>query len=656
MPVIEQPILSGLEFRKITGGFRKIASNNQLINLENCSSSAWGDFNNDGSEDVFITCKAKNNFLMKNNGYGLYRIWNSPANLRFTGGGISSAFIDYDNNGYLDLFVINNEGKLLVYKNSNKVFNEVTDSLKLNHLMNVLQIKPIDYDNDNFLDLVVNTSNGLKLFRNENGRFYSDVSSILGITSGLKTTSVLVADFNRDGWSDIFITNHDLFFPQTNLLLLNQSGENFRSNALGHNGNCAEAADFDNDGDLDLVITSNQIGRSRYFRNNLDSWADISGQIPTFSENNYQQILSADWNNDGWTDLWLVTKDGRNKLFLNNNSAGFKEVTDSLGVTNELFGPEVSLSYADNNSDGTLDIFQTVSGSKNNLYENFSTQNNWIGFRLRGSTANAMGLGTKIRLIAGDIQQYREMNFHNSGKSNSTFVMHFGLGQSDKIDTLTVFWADGHLDSFYNIRGINRYYTLVENTELPVNFISLFGKYEFLQKRIFLKWKVPSLKQFYRFRIEKSYNKRFWMTAADLLATGKEEYFWYDNDINPVFAKYFYRIKGELINGSQILSNKISINILKQLTFELFQNYPNPFNEETLINYQLTQNEPVTLKIYNNLGKMVKKIVDKKQTPGFYTLKWSGKNDSGENVASGLYFLVLKQGNRRQVRKTILLR
>jgi len=91
-------------------------------------------------------------------------------------------------------------------------------------------------------------------------------------------------------------------------------------------------------------------------------------------------------------------------------------------------------------------------------------------------------------------------------------------------------------------------------------------------------------------------------------------------------------------------------------SFSLFQNYPNPFNLETKIGYNLSKKEEVTLRIYNILGQLVTTLVNEEQKPGYHTIYWDGRSERAQNVASGVYFYVLRAGNYDEVKKMVLLR
>ena len=653
IPEVGNPIISAIMVRKIDSGFRNFSVESRLNKIQNLASMNWGDYDRDSAIDVFLSCSQKTNMLFKNNGVGLFRLVNSEVHFSFRKGGRTSAFIDYDNDGVPDLFFADSDGNLSVFHSVNGVYVEIGRSLGFVQISDVRYIQPIDYNNDGFFDVLLGSSHHLMLFRNIDGHSFQDVSDLLGMGTPLNLSGLLVADFNEDGWEDIFVTNFDLFYPKSNVLFSNQNGQSFTLTYLGQNGQCADFCDFDHDGNLDLFVVSSQETRSRVFENSPTGWKDATQNVSLFNDQKgYHSILCADWNGDGWTDIILAPNRGSSRFFLNQNGISFRDASDSLGLATEDNSEVKSLSFADIDRNGTLDLAQLMETGKCKIYKNTMGQYHWIGLRLIGKDKKWRCLGAKVRIVSGQMVQLKECALKNSGASHSSSELYFGLGVYDAIDTLMILWPDGHEDTYFSVRDVDRYLTVIENVPLAVSTVELRATLV-PGKGVRLEWNTLPEMQVSRLIVQKSYDQIKWTPLVSLEPGHRQS--WFDESLD-TGKIVFYRLEYVTILGQTFFSKLAVIQSRCPRQFKLFQNYPNPFNQNTAILYQIAEKEKVEVRIFNSRGQMVVSLVNKIQDPGFYTILWDGKKRNGAIAASGIYIIQMTQNGRSQSIKTILLK
>ncbi len=185
-----------------------------------------------------------------------------------------------------------------------------------------------------------------------------------------------------------------------------------------------------------------------------------------------------------------------------------------------------------------------------------------------------------------------------------------------------------------------------------------FNAYLYNGNEVILEWKTLCETNNYGFDIEKSYDRIDWEKIGFVIGNGTEflENIYKFTDKNEISAKYYYRLKQIDFDGSYNYSEITEVEPFVPQTFEIEQNYPNPFNNETVIRYSLPKSSNVSIVIYDVNGKVVKTLVDEFKSPGFYYIKWDGRNINGENVSSGIYFYTMKAKNFYNVKKIVLLK
>jgi hypothetical protein len=427
---------------------------------------AVGDYNNDGFEDLYVTCVGPDH-LLKNNGNGTFTDVTKAAGVsdpRWTTG---AAFVDYDNDGRLDLFVSNyvafdfdhppdfGKGKLCQYKGV------------------PVQCGPRGLPGD-----------GDSLFHNNGDGTFTDVSKKAGVSDpeGYYGMGVVAADFDGDGLADIFVANDST----PNFLYHNNGDGTFKEigftsgTAVNENGSeqgsmGVTVADYDHDGKLDLFITNFDDDYNTLYRDDgRSSFTDVS----------YKANVAAvslpyvgwgtkffDYDNDGWVDLFvanghvypqIASYRQRNFVHRNNRDGTFTEVAAQLGApfADKRVGRGVAFGDLDN--DGDVDIvINNLDGAAQLLRNDGGDANNSVLIKTVGVRSNRDGIGARVTVVAGDLTQVDEVRSGGSYLSQNDLRLHFGLEKRAKIDLVEVRWPSGAVDKIKDV-GANKILTVKE--------------------------------------------------------------------------------------------------------------------------------------------------------------------------------------------------
>lgn len=430
-------------------------------------SSAWADLENDGDLDVFVANTLGNNALYRNDGNGSFTAISSSPATSDGGATTGGAWGDYDNDGLLDVFFVNRWQDHFLYRGTGGFgFSKVTGSPATAGGSEAYHASWVDYDNDGFLDLyVVNVSNVNYLYRNNgNGTFTKNTSSILANTSGAWIGSFW-ADYNGDGLQDVLLLK-----AGGNLLYRNTGNGGFSQVLSGpvvtDSGLSSAAAwgDYDNDADLDLFI-SNRQGVNFLYRNDGGSFTRITQGTIASDSGDSNGAMWGDYDNDGWLDLHVTRGDlppnQTNLLYRNNGNGTFTRVTTGPHVTDS----EQSLSgvWVDYDNDGSLDLFVTNAGT-NSLYRNSGAAGNWLKLKLVGQLSNRSAIGAKIfatATINGVQQTLLRQVSGEAGFHGQNLELHFGLGAAPTVTAVRVEWPSGTFQTISNV-GANQRLTITE--------------------------------------------------------------------------------------------------------------------------------------------------------------------------------------------------
>jgi hypothetical protein len=468
-----QPVSHAQNF--IKAGPDQIALTNS--NSVGCS---WADFDNDGDQDLFVTHGkeggTEDNAFYLNDGDKTFSIFAGYEN--HNGFSESSSWGDFDNDGLLDLFVANSgwgTGKginNLYHNNGNGTFTKITEGALVNEAANHRSCCWGDYDNDGFIDLFIACESGKnKLFKNNGDGTFTKITTGDVVNDAGSSVGCSWADYDNDGDLDLYVARMS---NQKNLLYQNNGDGTFRKiiqgevvNETNYSMGCSWG-DYNNDGFLDLFVPNlNQ--KNALYRNRGDGTFEkiLDGAIVNDVANSFGSCWG-DFDNDGFLDLFVANWRGQNNAFYHNNGDGtFAKITTGAFVTDG--GESEGCASADFDNDGDLDLFVANSaGQKSWLYVNQGNDSNWLNVKCIGSTSNRAALGAKINVKAKvdgvDRWQTREIFGQTGYESQNSLNVTFGLKNASVVDSLIVRWPSGIVQILTYI-PVNQFLVITEKKE-----------------------------------------------------------------------------------------------------------------------------------------------------------------------------------------------
>jgi len=462
----------------LTASFTRITSGPVWNEVMRSAVAAWGDYDNDGWLDLFIgnNQTGVRNSLFRNNRDGTFaKVTSGPIATDTMDSTHSAAWVDYNNDGWLDLIVVDlhGDGNRLYRNTGGGAFLRVTASEAgpvVQDLANSVSISCADYDRDGLLDLFV--ANGALfasqkdfLYHNEGkGRFIRIDDNAITAPE-LSTTQGTWADYDNDDDPDLFVTHsQDL----GNSFFRNDGGGNFtevaQASGLADFGDSSGSAwgDYDNDGDLDLVVTNLRLTapntRNFLYRNNGNGTFTRVTEGPIANDaGHFESAAWIDYDNDGWLDLFVSTHppsgapatSATNRLYRNLGDGAFAQVTTGSLVTDS--GYAGGAAWGDYDNDGFLDVAVAygtiVTSQRNGLYRNNGNNNAWIKLKCVGTISNRSAIGTKVRVkaaIGGKEQwQLRQIAGSEGWLTFNALDVVVGLGDATIIDTIQIEWPSG---------------------------------------------------------------------------------------------------------------------------------------------------------------------------------------------------------------------
>lgn len=412
--------------------------------------AAWGDFNNDGCQDLFVgttDLAPPNVFLLRNNCDGTFVDVTS-------GSGIldaemrSVSWADFDNDGLLDLVVstIVSVDPPILYRNlDGNSFLDVSNEAGITGGGVIGHTVWGDCDGDGFVDLFQANSGISFLYRNKGDGSFMEVSQDAGLGQFLNTNSAVWFDVNNDGFQDLFLANIGF-----NSLYLNNGDCTFTdvSNGAGVQGNIdwdsdsACAGDFNNDGFLDLYVGNIESSRNALYRNNGDgTFSDITLETGTGDIGDARTCAWVDFDGDGLLDLFTTNHLNPTKFFRNLGNARFIDAAVEVGVD---FPIDVFVAtWGDYNNDTFMDVF--LDGHLGTaLMENGGNTNNNLIIELVGDgvSSNSSAIGTRVELLTSRGTQIREVSGGRGCCEQDMLPIHFGVGNDNQVD-ISVDWLGG---------------------------------------------------------------------------------------------------------------------------------------------------------------------------------------------------------------------
>ena len=697
-------------YGNLTDGFDGISISPLTTETESSAGGTWGDYNNDGYPDLYVSHLGSPGTLAMNNGDGTFLAVPLMAdNLN----SFSSAGADYDLDGDMDLYVTISEANNRLYQNEgNGTFSRIITGPLVNYGGSSRNAAWCDYDLDGDPDLfVANTSDDSNfLFQNNGDGTFTRIIQGDIVNDHGESWSASWGDYNNDEYPDLFVANNG----QTNFLYQNNGDGTFTriytgsiTTDLDHSRGSAWG-DFDNDGDLDLYVSN---------RN------DVSKVYINQGDGTFDRYLSKSYNFRG-------------------------------------------VALADMDLDGDLDLFVCQDGGSNLLFENtISEENHWLEVECRGTETNRSAIGARVSVQAmvNDqlMWQTREISSQTGFGGQNEMIAHFGLKDADTIDSLVIHWPGGIIWDTTNVAvnqrliveektsepppvnhppvAVNDTLSVPQDTEILIqvlaNDFDADGDLLVIQSvdtadisgavRIdegdttitynpapdyagedSLKYLIsdghggmdtasvhitviavnhPPVAMIDSLTVQQDsavtvhvlqndsdpdYNPLTIMEAIDTGSSGSVVIDPGDTTLTftpaPGFTgdSVFEYVVSDGQGGLDTASVHITVEagmLVRETgfvpsSFALCQNLPNPFNPETQIQVDLPKSCEVSLVIYDVLGREIVQLMTGEQAAGQYRVLWDGRDRYGRQVTSGVYFYRIEAGEFVAVRKMLLVR
>ena len=484
------------------------------------------DYDGDGYLDIYLMngaaipslqkeSPAYWNRLFRNNHDGTFTDVTERAGVAGAGYGMGVAVGDYDNDGRPDLFLANVTGNQLYHNNGDGTFTDVTAKAGLaGSQINGKKMWSVgagwfDYNNDGLLDLFVvnycvwevnkdpycSLKSGVRaychpklyaslhntLYRNNGDGTFTDVSQQTGIAAQMgKGMSVSFADYDGDGYMDAFVAND----TTPAFLFHNLGGKKFEEvgvtagvayapDGTALSGMGSDFRDVNNDGRPDIWYTAVEHERFPLLinsgRGDFDDLTEADGLHPTTEMSGWGNGIY-DFDNDGWKDLFVAranVMDNINELFPNRRypepnsvfrnlgNGKFADVSRGAGPDFQLEAAHRGVAFGDLDNDGRVDAVVSVLGGQVRLLHNISdTSNHWILLKLVGTKSNRMGIGAQVHIVTEDGRsQWNQVTTAVGYASSSDSRVHFGLGSNRRIKEIEIRWPSGIEQTLHDIEG-----------------------------------------------------------------------------------------------------------------------------------------------------------------------------------------------------------
>jgi len=444
------------------------------------------DWDNDGFDDLVLLSNGAPPLFYKNNNGFYTEVIMEGINIEMDYQSVN--WVDINNDGLPDISFHGREGTFLLYKNlGNNTFSDIT--------LSAGTIVPMcdgaghswgDYNNDGFLDLYVcNFENPFGtstienyLFRNNGDFTFTDVTLEAGVGNGINMTFQSVwFDYDKDGWLDLYLINDRIALQ--NYLYRNLGDGTFEDVSVQANVNAfidamsATVGDYNNDGWLDIYVTNGPFGNILHRNNGDGTFTDVTGINNLGMFRFCWGAVWIDYDGDMLKDLYVGTLadfwPGEHYLFLN-RGAQFDRDLDSGVNTSNTNG--FATSVGDVNNDGYPDlVVHNGIPSRTEIWVNEGRSYNYLKVRLQGTTTNRDGIGCWIEVYTPDTTQYHyTMAGEQYLAQNSQWKL-FSTGRNEVIDSLKIRWQSGLVETYYSVPA-NQHIAFIEG-QVPTAGISI---------------------------------------------------------------------------------------------------------------------------------------------------------------------------------------
>jgi hypothetical protein len=551
---IEKPLPVFTDITQKAGVAYKIICGDEVTEFlidVNGEGAAFFDYDNDGDQDIYLvngssrklekTATPPHDYLLRNNGDGTFTDVTAQAHLGDTAWSSGCAVGDYNNDGYLDLYVTNFGPNKLYRNNGNGTFTEVGEPAgvadpKWSFPKWSMGAAFGDYDNDGFLDLYVTNFSKFNyqqelpapredspckmkgvpiacppekyegeqdlLYHNNRDGTFTDVSQEAGIVrkDPGHGFAVVFSDFDNDGDQDIYVAND----AGPNFYYINNGNGKFTDASLGSGlavdeyGNAQGSmgltvGDFNNDGLPDVFITNFIDQQNTLYQNQgsnlfLDRTTNFGLGMVGFHYSGWGTKFF-DFDNDGWLDLFITNGHTMEQLekhfpadpfaepnYLMRNIQGkeFKDVSEITGLRKLSNKVGRGTAFGDFDNDGDIDVLVINKNDFPTLWRNDGgNDRNWVCLRTEGVRSNRAGIGAKVIVTAGGTKRFFEVRGSDSYLSSNDLRVLAGLGDLKQAD-VEIRWPSGQIDHTSNITA-NRFYLAREGHTLQPDPLSGTG-------------------------------------------------------------------------------------------------------------------------------------------------------------------------------------
>jgi hypothetical protein len=508
--------------------FANVAANVGLAQDGLAGGVVTDDFDNDGDIDLMVSEWGLRDQLRfyRSNGDGTFTERSAQAGLTGLVGGLNMLQADYNNDGFVDVFILRGawmgrSGRYpnsLLRNNGDGTFEDVTERAGLLSFHPTQTATWFDFNSDGAIDLFIGNesykseNHPCELYRNNGNGTFTECAAAAGVAVSAFVKGAASGDYDNDGRPDLYLSIRG----ETNILFHNEgpvaspegqfTGWRFRN--LTREAGVSEPIfsfptwffDFDNDGWQDLFVSGYNIRgvgdvaadylglphsaeRARLFRNNRNgTFTDVTKAAGLYKVLHAMGCNFGDLDNDGYLDFYLGTGDPDlatiipNRMFRNDAGKRFQDITSAGGFGHLQKGHGIS--FADLDNDGDQDVYESLGGAysgdsfRNVLFENPGTSNQWIGLKLEGVQSNRSAIGARIKLTANDSQRsiFKTVNSGASFGANP-LAQHIGLGPATNV-TLEIFWPGSSKTHVIENLAAGRWYHIREDagkaTSLPM--------------------------------------------------------------------------------------------------------------------------------------------------------------------------------------------
>lgn len=549
--------------------FTRVLSGPVVNDASESTGGSWEDYDGDGDPDLYVACgnlTPQNDRLYRND-FGLFFALVAGPVASDGAPSVGGTWGDMDGDGDPDLFVSNRQGvNELLYRNDGAdAFVSLTSAAPVTVGGNSNSTSWVDIDRDGALDLyVINFNERKRQWRNDGAGTFTEILAGDHVTGMTTSISGVWSDFDRDGDPDCFVANGG----NVNNDLYRNDGTTFVNvTAAAHLQDGGQSigaswADWNNDGWPDLFV-ANTLGQNDFLYRNLGDGTFeriLTGPVVTDAASSVGSAFG-DMDDDGDLDLFVGVDGANNRLYRNDGSA-FAQITTGAIVSDG--GATFGVAWADWNSDGYLDAFvANRSGQNDFLYTNDGGTSHWLQIRLVGTVSNRSAIGARVDAFATiggqPVRQLRERASQSGYNSASDPRLCFGLDDATVVDSLRVAWPSGLEETWRNV-------------------------------------------------------------AANQVVT--------------------------LVEGSAPTSTPETQSALGDLRIE-----PNPARGRAVFRWSIPGVEPATLRVLDVRGRIVRTLASRGEE-----MAWDGRDDAGRAVAGGAYFVVVRRGDTSHAGRVTWLR